>query len=65
MKFTNCLVCGEVILIEDNRNYLPLICPKCKEAVLYVRKQLDDMRDKEFERLKRFSHWIDEGNDGN
>ena len=35
---TNCLICGETVLIEHIRD-VPKICAKCKAAVMKVREQ--------------------------
>lgn len=37
-----CMICGESISIWDPRDVPYRICSKCKEAVMYIRKQIKE-----------------------
>lgn len=42
-----CLICNESILLDDfvtryGRDVTPKICDKCKRAIMYIRKELEE-----------------------
>lgn len=41
-----CIICGDTTTISNNRAdfYRNLICPECKKAILFTRKQMDLMK---------------------
>lgn len=38
-----CLVCGEGVTINNFKSHA-VICEKCKEAILYMRNQLENIK---------------------
>ena len=57
---TGCLICGEPVRINNIRD-VPQICTKCKEAVMTLRKHLEnpvcvDESDVGFREIKALTH---------
>lgn len=48
---TSCLICNEFVILDDfeiarinyGRDVNPKICDKCKRAIMYIRKETDNM----------------------